>query len=198
MAETKVSKSSLHQTLLNVQRELPKLTKDAKGVYDNKYVTLHQLLDKVIPILNKHGLVLLQYVQHAGDQHVLQTVISDDVSANTGLESATLMTLKSEDPQAQGSAITYARRYALMSMLGMVGEEDDDGQRATEATRSTPKVDMNPPATDKQKNYIKVLYKNSGQPEHLLDEYLTTTVDSPLETLTQKQASQVIKELSGE
>ena len=35
-----------------------------------------------------------------------------------------------EDAQAQGSAITYARRYALMSMLGLVADTDDDGEAA--------------------------------------------------------------------
>ena len=42
------------------------------------------------------------------------------------------------NPQKMGSAITYARRYGLCAMLGIVGEEDDDGQRATPAQELPP------------------------------------------------------------
>jgi hypothetical protein len=45
--------------------------------------------------------------------------------------------VKTNDPQAMGSAITYARRYALGSILGLNIDEDDDGNLATHG-RSTP------------------------------------------------------------
>jgi hypothetical protein len=41
------------------------------------------------------------------------------------------------DPQGQGSAITYARRYALMAVLGLVADEDDDGN---EGSKKKPEV----------------------------------------------------------
>ena len=41
-----------------------------------------------------------------------------------------LMPIK-EEPQAQGSAITYARRYALSAILGLDTEADDDGNQAS-------------------------------------------------------------------
>ena len=37
---------------------------------------------------------------------------------------------KENDPQAMGSAITYARRYALGAILGLNIDEDDDGEKA--------------------------------------------------------------------
>lgn len=42
--------------------------------------------------------------------------------------------LAKDDPQGQGSAITYARRYSLMAMLSLVADVDDDAQ----STRSAP------------------------------------------------------------
>jgi hypothetical protein len=41
-------------------------------------------------------------------------------------------------PQEMGSAMTYARRYALFAMVGVAGEDDDDGNAAQAAE--------NPPA----------------------------------------------------
>lgn len=42
-----------------------------------------------------------------------------------------VMPLAKADPQGAGSAITYARRYALVSMLGLNVDEDDDGNHAS-------------------------------------------------------------------
>jgi len=38
------------------------------------------------------------------------------------------------DPQSIGSAITYLRRYSLAPLVGVVAEEDDDGNAASQAT----------------------------------------------------------------
>lgn len=43
------------------------------------------------------------------------------------------------DPQKQGSALTYAKRYGLCAAFGLAGEEDDDGNAATEDTRGAQK-----------------------------------------------------------
>jgi len=45
--------------------------------------------------------------------------------------SLAVIPLSKHDPQAMGSAITYGRRYSLSAMLGIVTEEDDDGNMAT-------------------------------------------------------------------
>jgi hypothetical protein len=37
--------------------------------------------------------------------------------------------LSKNDAQGQGSAITYARRYALCAVLNLVADDDDDGQQ---------------------------------------------------------------------
>ena len=50
------------------------------------------------------------------------------------------MPLVKIDPQAVGSAITYARRYALSAMIGIVSEEDDDGESAMGRTQTQAKT----------------------------------------------------------
>ena len=59
--------------------------------------------------------------------------------AETGQYQAalTILPLQKPDCQGAGSAITYARRYALTAMLGMVTEDDDDGEGAKLPPRPT-------------------------------------------------------------
>src|SRR3954465_13320278 len=53
--------SALHQSLLGFQAEATALQKDAINPhFKNKYVSLTRLIESVLPLLNKHGLVLLQ------------------------------------------------------------------------------------------------------------------------------------------
>jgi hypothetical protein len=47
------------------------------------------------------------------------------------------------DMQKLGSAITYARRYALVAALGIAADEDDDGAAAKDAPKSKPKAVAN-------------------------------------------------------
>jgi hypothetical protein len=42
-------------------------------------------------------------------------------------------------PQAIGSAITYMRRYAISAVLGLIVEEDDDGNKASNPTPLVPR-----------------------------------------------------------
>jgi len=59
------------------------------------------------------------------------------------------LVMDKDTPQAQGSAITYARRYALTAMTGLVADMDDDGQKATDVAPEPPKVNR---TGDKQLN----------------------------------------------
>jgi len=68
-----------------------------------------------------------------------------------------------EDPQAQGSAVTYARRYAYMSVLGLVADEDDDGQRATQAVKAVKKTTELSPAQEKLKNALAKKFKEASE-----------------------------------
>ena len=54
--------------------------------------------------------------------------------------------LSKHDPQAMGSAITYGRRYSLSAMLGIVTEDDDDGNMATYTAQPVNYRQRNPQA----------------------------------------------------
>src|SRR5262249_33767304 len=75
----------------------------------------------VRPALNNHGLVLYQLVE----REQLTTILEHMETRETIVGHAPLPELDG-NMQHHGSAITYARRYALAAMLGIASEEDDD------------------------------------------------------------------------
>ena len=123
--------SELHSKLLKAQAAMPKLRKDAENPhFRSKFISLDNLLDHVLPVLNDNGLVMFQSVTSIDDTPALKTVVTD---GKDEINSTMLLMMKAPDPQGQGSAITYARRYSLMALLGLSAGEDDDGNAANES-----------------------------------------------------------------
>lgn len=96
--------------------------------FNSRYIPLEQLIDDVVPVLNRYGFVLVQQPTVYESQPALRTRLMH----NSGEEVSDTMFLMAAqaNPQGQGAAITYARRFALMSMLGIAADPDDDGERA--------------------------------------------------------------------
>jgi hypothetical protein len=126
--------STLAQSLLAFQAEGVKLQKDSINPhFKNRYIGLDSLMADVLPVLNKCGLVVLQMPTESEGGPALTTRI---VHAETGdsIESTMPLLMTKQDPQAQGAALTYARRYALMAFLGLVADEDTDGHTPARKT----------------------------------------------------------------
>lgn len=96
-------------------------TADVKK-YKYTYATLEQVLSIVKPQLFAHELVLLQRVEHRDGEYYLTTSIAD--AAET-LELDIRPITFTGDAQRDGSLETYYRRYALMTVFGLAGEDDD-------------------------------------------------------------------------
>ncbi len=118
----------MYKKLLAIQQEIGAIKKDATNpFYKSKYFDINSLLEQVKPILNKHGVVLLQGLENGG----INTQLIDSETGNkVGFFNP--MPLQS-DPQKTGSMITYFRRYALQSLLALEAE-DDDGNYASKPT----------------------------------------------------------------
>lgn len=112
--------------LLASQKKIEAVEKNANNpFFHSKYADLNSLIDACKSILNSNDILVLQPII---DGHVETRLIH---ISGEWMSSKTKIVCKAEnDPQAQGSAITYARRYGLQSMLFM-SSEDDDGERAT-------------------------------------------------------------------
>ena len=124
--------TELSKALIEVQKHLQPAIKDAENPFaKNRYATLNSVMDSCRMALLDNGILLTQYpVPVEGSNLGLVTKL---VHAKTGQFQASLavIPLAKPDPQAMGSAFTYGRRYALSAMLGIVSEEDDDGNAAS-------------------------------------------------------------------
>lgn len=130
--------ATLGAALLAAQLEMPALQKSGLNPhFKNKYVPLETMIPAILPVLNKHGLVLLQMPSHIesadGPVPALTTSIIHSSSGESITATMPLM-LSKDDPQGQGSGITYARRYAAMGFLSLVGDLDDDAEATKKKT----------------------------------------------------------------
>lgn len=110
-----------------------RINKDAKNpFFKSNYASLSHILTEIQEPLEKAGLVISQFPDNSG----LTTLL---IHADTGefLEATYIMPVaKVNDPQALGSAITYARRYAVSSILSLK-IDDDDAETAMKPVRNS-------------------------------------------------------------
>lgn len=119
---------NLWGALLAVQKEGISLQKNAINPhFKNKYISLDSLMTQVLPVLNAHGIVLLQQPTTVNGEPGLTTSLTLAETGESVVDTMPLILAK-DDPQGQGAAITYARRYSLLSILGLVADEDTDGE----------------------------------------------------------------------
>lgn len=116
----------MKEKLQKIQKELGKMQKDTKG-YNYKYFDINQLLEKLQPLLEEHKLLLTQPIE---DNYVVSRI--QDLETDDSVYSAIKLP-EGVKPQDMGSAITYFRRYSLVSLLA-IQAEDDDGAKATKKT----------------------------------------------------------------
>jgi ERF superfamily len=114
------------KVLILAKQEFKHIPKNSYNPYHkSKYANLDAVLGAISEALNKYDLCLLQPTEVRAEQTILKTVI---YHVESGEQIACELLLpQNADPQKTGSAITYYRRYALCSLLGIIADEDDDG-----------------------------------------------------------------------
>jgi hypothetical protein len=124
----------LHGAVLAIQSEIGTLQKNAINPhFKSKYISLDSLVEHVQPLLTKHGLIwVCRPAEDADGRPSLDyALIHAESSQSMGGEMPLL--LEKQNAQGLGSAITYARRYALCAVLNIVADVDDDGEKATKS-----------------------------------------------------------------
>lgn len=128
----------LAAALVAAQAEMPAVKADASNPhFKSKFVSLDHLIASTRPVLNRHGLAIIQAPANIDGQPALETQIIHKDGAS--VSSLMPLILAKDDMQGMGAAITYARRYAWAAALGIAGEDDDDGESAV-VRREDPKV----------------------------------------------------------
>lgn len=140
----------LAKALLAVQRELVPASKDATNPFTrSRYATLNSVMEACREALLTHGIWLTQLPVPAppelGPGHIGLLTKLTHAESGQWQGSLTVVPLPKADPQGMGSAITYARRYALTAMLGMI-TEDDDGESARAGTQAPTHRELPPRA----------------------------------------------------
>lgn len=132
--------TALAKALIAVQKALPSVTKDKENPYfHSKYAGLDTVMPVVLETLTANGFSVAQMPDSVnGGTSALTTLLMHE--SGEWISATQPLLLAKEEPQGQGSAITYARRYSIMSLLGLVADEDDDGNAAS------PQRDPRPPA----------------------------------------------------
>lgn len=128
--------NNLNRKYMHVLSEMPNFAADETGQTGNrtyKYLNLATLLKNIKPIFARNELSFTQKVtfDNANDGRqtlgTVETIIFDDTDQMTVCEYPFYVT---GDPRQVGSAITYARRYSLITILGIFPDKDDDGAYA--------------------------------------------------------------------
>lgn len=132
----------LAPALLAAQMEMGNAVKDAKNpFFKSKYADLNAIREATYPVLNKHNVFVSQPTVVLNGINYVKTMLvhtsGQYIYALTQIKS-----LKENDPQAEGSGISYARRYGLQAITG-IGAEDDDGEKSMGrgTTTALPKED---------------------------------------------------------
>ncbi|MDE2106966.1 MAG: ERF family protein [Patescibacteria group bacterium] len=135
--------------LLAIQKEIqPILKTEDNPFFKSKYADINGVIAALRPLLNKHGVVVLQPLGVLDGKAAIRTSAID---AESGEKIEDWMPMPDfTDAQKAGATITYFRRYALMSFF-LLETEDDDGNTASgiqnaPQTRTTP---LTPTGTQK-------------------------------------------------
>jgi len=114
-----------------IQQEVPFIGKDSTNPhFKSKYASLEDIWSTLRPVLSKHGVLLSQVPGCIKDGAIEVVTQLIHVESGEFVLSCGYMPMGKEGPQAAGSAITYARRYFLCPLLGIVAGEDDDAETA--------------------------------------------------------------------
>jgi len=122
---------NLAAALVAAQKEMPAVEKDATNPhFKSSFTSLGKLIATVRPVLNRNGIAVTQMPSQ--DDAGKPTLITRFVhTGGESMEETMPLILAKNDAQALGSALTYAKRYALAAALAIADQEDDDGNAAT-------------------------------------------------------------------
>lgn len=149
-----MSEQTLFARYAKALGEMPAIKPDSKamaGSYGYEYLSLPALLNTIRPILASNGLAVRQELHAAPEAPQLLTVTTIVFDNTSELVVGEYPVQVLQNPQATGSAITYARRYSLTAAMGLMPGNDDDGQAAAQVAAPNKPVEANPGCINRQK-----------------------------------------------
>jgi hypothetical protein len=108
----------------------PALKQAVNPAFKSKYADLASVMDACLPALTANGICVMQPTGEDELGRFVKTILAH--TSGETVECRVPLIVSKNDMQGYGSAVTYARRYGLMSMAG-IAPEDDDGNAAAKA-----------------------------------------------------------------
>jgi hypothetical protein len=165
-AKVTASHKTIAAALAAAQMEMGKALKSANNPhFKSKYADLASVSDACMPALNAHGIAVIQPTTDDEAGRYVETILLHGDSGET-LKCRVPLIVSKNDMQGYGSAVTYARRYGLMSMAG-ISPEDDDGNAAA---KSPPVVEPSRSISADQFTVLRDLIEETGTD---IDKFLT-------------------------
>ena len=144
--------TNIYKALATFQQECPVIHKGTSG-YGYSYADLPTIFSIINPILQSNGLGFTQLIQDGAIETILfHTESGQTIKSVTSIpENVSLKGMN--EYQVLGSAITYIRRYALSSLLGIVTDKDTDA--ATPKQVRKPVLNAATPAFEKALKFVR-------------------------------------------
>lgn len=121
---------ALAKALAAAQAELQDAKKDSVNPhFKNKYASLSSVRAELQRVLPKHGLATPQTTRPHGDAGVCVVTWLIHESGEW-MRGDLFLPVGKKDAQGFGSALSYARRYGLSTIVGISADEDDDAEQA--------------------------------------------------------------------
>jgi len=149
---------NLIKALSEFQNECPIIHKDTKG-HNYTYADLPQIFSVINPLLKKHKLCFTQLLENDGIRTILFHVESgEQIESHTPIPLVKLGAMN--EYQSYGSGVTYFRRYALSSMLGLVTDKDTDASGSSMPVVQSPKFRLDMLANVHTEDELALLYNS--------------------------------------
>lgn len=160
------------------------------GQQKYKYADLGSVMEAVKPALSEHSLFFTQSTHEAQGGVCVETIVHH-ASGESMSFGKLFVPANKNDAQGFGSALTYARRYSLMTAFG-VPAEDDDGNAAAKTAPKAATTRLPELATDDQVAAIAQLAKAAGKS---IQDIVEAHKVSSLPELTEAKAAKTITRL---
>lgn len=132
VTETRAAHRSVYSALVSAQAHMTAALKTTTNDhFKSKYADLASVKDACFAALNAEGIAVIQPIVETEHGRFVSTVFYH-AETDTQIECSVPLIVTKNDMQGFGSAVTYARRYGLMSLAG-IAPEDDDGNAAAAA-----------------------------------------------------------------
>ena len=138
--------SEIVKALIKFHQSVDKIDKNARGNY-GKFADLANVLSTVTPPLLANGLVLTQTFEEDCLTPTLRHEGGETISSTTML----VISEGRNKTQEWGKAVTYQRRYAVCSILGLVADMDTDAEATPAPAKPAPYINTVPVPDDNPK-----------------------------------------------